>query len=466
MGAASGEIVAERELIARGRLSRELSAHYVLVLASALFGWLMFLAVVLPIDADEAVYHLIAKGMLAGKWPYRDLFDHKTPLIYVWHLPGALGAGIMGERAIAAIMCAASVPVMASLARKHLANERQVVFAVVSFVAFLACPYLGVNANTEAFSLLPLMLAVAAPTAIIAGLLLGVATMTKVVALAFVPVFVLMWGRRFTLVAAGWALVVVVVSLPFMPIWREYLDANIGFNMTYSDQFTPWDRLRVFLIPHPLLVLSALPVWIAAIYGTARERRPLFLVWGACGYLAAKTPGYDFTHYYILLAPPLALLAGQGFDAYLARRPFRLVSPLAVWAAFSAAIVFIVSAASITERDGYEEFAESHSLPGGELYVLGHFSDIYVYSDREPQRRYFFSVPLSVDERLGQKERAALLACLPDVVVVPERSLDLYPLRWATEIEAQYRSRQDYDGGFVLTDPLATCADPSVRDVR
>jgi len=36
-----------------------------------------------PFEKDEGTYATVARGLLDGQLPYRDLFDHKPPLVYV-----------------------------------------------------------------------------------------------------------------------------------------------------------------------------------------------------------------------------------------------------------------------------------------------------------------------------------------------------------------------------------------------
>lgn len=78
--------------------------------AAVLWTWLSLLAFVLPYDPDEAVYSAIASGIVDGRWPYRDLFDHKPPLVYLWYLPAGLGAPVVVERLLATTAVVASFP--------------------------------------------------------------------------------------------------------------------------------------------------------------------------------------------------------------------------------------------------------------------------------------------------------------------------------------------------------------------
>ncbi|MDY6407476.1 MAG: hypothetical protein SPL08_02070 [Pseudomonadota bacterium] len=40
---------------------------------------------------DRPVYQYVGKVMLSGQIPYRDVFDHKGPLVYFWHVLGTVG---------------------------------------------------------------------------------------------------------------------------------------------------------------------------------------------------------------------------------------------------------------------------------------------------------------------------------------------------------------------------------------
>jgi 4-amino-4-deoxy-L-arabinose transferase-like glycosyltransferase len=432
------------------------SASWTVLLFLAVFIWLAFLGFILPVDPDEAVYQIVATGMLDGQWPYRDLFDHKPPLIYVWHVPGALGAGILGERLIAALACAASLPVLGAVARRQSQTPRQVRLTLASYALLLANPFLGVNANTEAFSLLPIVAAFAVSSPLAAGALLGVAVMTKPVALLFLPVLAWHWYRRVPLVLAGVAVIVLAVCLPFAPVWSDFWESNIEFNLRYGREISVLDRLKLFFLVHPLLILGALPVWVAAVVGAFRTRRAILILWAASGYVAAKATGYDFTHYYILLLPPVALLAGLGFDRYLTRRAVRWVSPLSV--SLAASVAFLgVALLSAQADDPFDEFVRSNGeLPPGELYVLGFRSEIYAYAGRQPERRFFFSVPLILSEEWGRTARAELARCPPVVLVIPDED-PLFPVDWSPEIAQLYRVRQEYERGIVLTEPLRPC---------
>jgi hypothetical protein len=285
--------------------------------ALGLFVWLSLLAFWLPYDADESVYRIVASGMLDGKWPYRDLFDHKPPLIYVWYLPGAAAHSLHVERVIASACVAASVVSLAILARRWLLSEGQARFAVLSYVAFLVNPWLAVQTNAEAF-LLPLILgSLAVPSPLVGGMLLGLAVMTKYTAVAFLPVMVLTWGRASWRVGVGLGVVCGVVMVPLIPVFADFWDATARFNSEYGRySYTQYGSRIVLSIValNTTAVLSSLPLWLAAVLSLRHRAPTIALVFGACGLLAVKSEGFNSLHSHALLVAPASLLAARSLD--------------------------------------------------------------------------------------------------------------------------------------------------------
>lgn len=419
-------------------------------------AWLTVLAFVLPYDPDEAVYKIIATGIIEGKWPYRDLFDHKPPVVYFWYLPAGLGASIPLERILAAAMSAASVPIVVVLARRWLAG-RQVALAVGTYVLLLANPFLSVGANAEAFMLLPLVGSLAVPSAFAAGVLLGVAVMTKPVALAFLPMLLLLWHRSTWRVGLGAGVTCLIVSLAFLPVWGDFWDANVLFNFEYGRHLEFWGRLRNLFIPDPPALLGSLPLWYAAMVGAVYQRNRLLWLWALCGLIAVKATGFNFAHYYALLVPPSALLAGIGMDRLLQRRPsLKALGVLSVLA-----IVVVLAGLWFAITPPHQPLLDAVRANDGEVYVLGDRTEIYAHADRQPERRFFYSVPLAVRPDWGREMKRALRECPPDVLVIPYENL--FPMDWSEEVASVYKRRAEFEDGAVLTKPRFMCGMSDVR---
>src|SRR5688500_3169441 len=86
-----------------------------------------------PFEGDEGAYGTIAQQMLNGALPYRDLFDHKPPLVYVWYAACFLlfGENIVAPRIAAAAVWSATT-FLVFLQAKMLLTQRQAYIA--SFV--------------------------------------------------------------------------------------------------------------------------------------------------------------------------------------------------------------------------------------------------------------------------------------------------------------------------------------------
>ena len=119
-----------------------------LISAVALFCWLCFLGFILPADPDESVFKVVARGIVDGRWPYRDLFDNKPPLVYFFYLPTGFGWSIEFERILAAASTATSVMVFAAVAKKW-AIGRQRTMAVASYCLFVGNPFLAAGAHPD-----------------------------------------------------------------------------------------------------------------------------------------------------------------------------------------------------------------------------------------------------------------------------------------------------------------------------
>jgi hypothetical protein len=442
-------------------LSDWLRTERVVAVATGLtFTWLVLLGLVLPFDPDEAVYGVIARGIIEGDWPYRDLFDHKQPLLYLYYLPVGLGASIELERVIAAGFVAVSIPAF-SVAAQRFFDGRKRDWAVIAYALFVASPLIGVRANAEAFLMLPMVASVAAPSPLLAGALLGVAGGTKLVGLSVAPVVFLLWRGSWWKVAVGAGVVALLIALPFVPVMSDFWDANVTFNSDYRDvsfgRFSGPELVRYLLLPSTLVIVAVLPLFVAALAGLAVERRAPVLVWALCAYAATKATGFWFEHYYILLAPPAALLAAHTLHRATERRRILLgLAALSLPAlAVSLAALYYVTAADDGDRSDVTSVIRDHP---GELYILGAASEYYAHAGRHPQRRWFFSAALLTRDEWSDEIRRSIEACPPEVILVADIGT-AWEIDWWRDIAPLYRLRQTYDGlkMVVLAGPQRRC---------
>ena len=407
-----------------------------------------------PLYVDEGVYGSIARGLLDGQIPYRDLFDNKPPLHYLWY---ALSFGLFGDTAVAPRLLAAlalsgTTLLVFAQARLMLSRPAAAYVAATAFALATGISSLNANATSEAYMLLPMTGSLVAFTIamrggrarwfVLAGVLGGVAVLSKPLALWSLLTLggaAIVWGRAHArglrsamLVAGGAAAVGGLVALPFAltGTFDELFDANVRFNLELGADLPLWVRLSEFLqrsLFH--FPLAAAPLVIAGAYGaiTLIRRRPwqhqhLLLPWLIASALGVASSGFFFLHYFMIPLPALALLGGVAFDAFprthaTARRrraawagaaAFVLAGLIAVglnipsYAAATPADRHLVRGGSapraVRENASIEigRYLAEVTRPGDTIYVHGAESSIYFYAGRLPAARYFYDLAILV----------------------------------------------------------------------
>lgn len=368
-------------------------------------------------NVDES--YLAAMGLTIGGGGrlYVDAVDRKPPVLpwlYAvsrWVL-GTVDLRFMRFLVVLAV-AGAAVAVVALVLR--LGGTRSGATAggallVLGTVAFP--PADGQAANFELFALLPasaaVLTAVSARTAsprgrllrlALAGVLVGVAGMIKqpfFVMLAPVGWEVLHARRRWVdrisggvTVLAGTVVAVVLVGLPFGlgDVWHwawvetgDYLDGEVGGIRAVGVLVTV---LVAFGVTH-LPVLA--PAWL----GRHRLRLVDSVVWWwMAGAVIAIIPGFRFiVHYFQLLVPPLALLAGLLLSwADERARRWSLAA-----AGVIAAICVVIAALPVSDagRVGSElvHAIQQRSEPNERVLVWGALPEVYWRSERLPGPRF------------------------------------------------------------------------------
>src|SRR3990170_1736385 len=143
-------------LTARGLRARLLSIAALLALSALP---LLFLAPLFDatLEPDQGGYATIARGWLDGAIPYRDLWDNKGPLLFLWYAASfaSLGESTLSPRVFAALAAGLSVPFVWATARA-LFDRRLAALAAALFALSFLNIYIQVTANAEIFMLLPL----------------------------------------------------------------------------------------------------------------------------------------------------------------------------------------------------------------------------------------------------------------------------------------------------------------------
>ncbi len=421
------------------------------------------LAVVLPqlgapLGYDDSVYVTVVRGIAEGLVPYRDVFDHKPPLIYAWYAavlaiddsPGAIRLSI-------AASLSATVAVTWWTARAYF--ERPVADAVaLAFALTTGLAAVSNNAAPMQLMLLPLTGALGlvlrwhargdARLLVAAGVAGALAGLFKPVVLPNLLVLGLLaiawrrsWADPLRYIAGGLATAAVAFA-PFVALGaaRETFDAVVTFNREYVAATDVWGagerlegglRWALLVQPLTLLVLATVPLLARAsrVGGAATNERERALVlggWFLASLGGAASGGMFLPHYIVQVFPAGALLGGVLFE-WLRATEWRLRTPAVTAGAVLVAALFAPHARVLADYDAHVRrtpavdevaaYLRAEASAGDRLWTSG--PDVYYYAELLPGHRYFFRTPLAIRPSTVATTVAELAAEPPAYIVAP-----------------------------------------------
>ena len=294
---------------------------------------------------------------------------------------------------------------------------------------------------------------------LLAGVLSGAAVMTKPVAIWSVlalGAFALVWSWRrqaalpqrlqpsLLFVAGGFTVLgATLAPLAATGALGDFFDANVAFNLEMGAQQSPEDWWPRLLLALDWLALKAGSLVIAASMGLGaliviarRDRRPeyallaLFAVGVAVG---VSSPGLFFHHHFVPLFPVMALLVGALAHAVATKRRHHslVAAGVAAWitaSVFGMAIIFASSHSAVADEPqttltrvpedrrydvpteqlvsawnsanaALGAYLQQRTTTVDSIFVNGGDtarSPIYLYADRAPAVRHFYSTPFAI----------------------------------------------------------------------
>lgn len=411
-----------------------------------------------PLERDQGVYSVIARGWLEGAIPYRDLWDNKGPVLFLWFVAAfsSLGENAIAPRLLAALAAGAAVPfVWAS--GVTLIGRRAALLAALLFATSFANLFLQANANSEVFMLLPLTAGFWAFTQgarggsmwwfALAGILTALAVLTKQTAAWTLPAYGL-WlivlalrkppeRNRHLAMGAILAFGVTVALLPFAAYFYyhgalyDFLYAVFGFNAAFVGQFPFVLKLIPPLLWHPFPLFGGAALWFLAVLGAVHLCRRsdrqawLILLFLLFSELAAQSVGKNAPHYNVQLLPAAALAGAVGLQVVVDRWRVgrRRLGQVALACLAISLATFALAYAWPTPQDRFEaqyaleEIATAYAQrsiqaeeiadrvaaltePGDYIYEFGRQSEIYFLADRQPATRWLHNRAYAVDEEV------------------------------------------------------------------
>jgi len=389
---------------------------------------------------DAAIFTLIAFRIRAGDMPYRDVWEHKPPGVFL------ADASVQSVFAwldpwtpvwLLSVICAAALGLVVAIALRTNGHPRLAPWCALATTATVAAfPISYGGGETELVAAVPAAIAVVAltrrPGPVVTfgcGALLGLAFSTSwhltpalVVAFALVLFGADRW-RRSLLMGSGGAAVGAAIAawLVIGGAWPDAIDALVSFNLVYREANLADPIVK--LSPSAGAAFLALAALLGLIAMRRRPQRTLFVAaaaWVGLSIVMFVAEGRLGAHYLASIAVPLGILAGPGLALVAPRRSPGMRMAIGVGAQVllaSAALVsgFItvywtqllgdVYAARASDLHGAATFLRSVDC-GDALFVWGHAPEIYYVSGLRPASRYV-SLPALMTEGWATADRVA-----------------------------------------------------------
>jgi hypothetical protein len=420
-----------------------------LILAGAAAARLLALDV--PLERDEGEYAYGGQLLLQGIPPYSAAYNMKFPGIYAAYgvILAVFGESTRGIHTGLLVLNAAGillVYLLGSWASGRLAG----IVAAASYAILSSSPsVLGFAAHATHFIVVPALGGLAlvvrtrerggAGTLFAAGLLLGVAILMKQHAVFFALLGIAdAIGSSRTHRNLGWraalsrggavALGVLVpiaataVYLLRSGVFERFRFWTLEYARVYATQLSPLEGWGSFVRNFPAAVGPSLLLWLLAGAGAIvialrkeRRDRALWIAGLAVCSFVATVPGFWFRpHYFIVLLPVTAMLAGTAVAALGALLVARGMAP--GWGLAACATLFAVAAApplasvgtllakspnemsrSMYGSNPFPEAVEiashiaAHTGPDARIAVIGSEPQIYFYSGRRSATGHIYT---------------------------------------------------------------------------
>ena len=401
-----------------------------------------------PLERDITTYAVVAHEALGGRALYADLWDNKSPLVYVTYGAAELVAGY-GARAIFLLGVFAATATLLGVYRaavRMTGSTGAGLWAAAFWTAVAADQGLQANQpNLEVFMNAALVWAFAEFLAdrrrpLVIGALCAAASLYKLIVLPVVGLclagMIVVARRerelRRAIVDAG--VVVGAIAVPWTAVLgyfaitgraARFNEAVFAYNRAFAGNLASnlVTGVTAYVFPVQFRVVTGIALLsvVGVVWLTATRRRRSAALWSAYAVgteIAVALPGKFYGHYFQLWLPVLATGAAVGVHAIarmtmrLAPPPWRRVLPVAAGAA---ALVAILAWELPTYGQSPDEWSrakyrtdvfvdakrtapviDAALAPGETFFQWGDETELYFYTRRHPPTGLFYGYPMLV----------------------------------------------------------------------
>ncbi len=438
------------------------------------FGLILFIVILLrtsvwllPMQRDAVGYAYIGKEVARGAVPYRDVWDHKPPGVYVLNafvytlFPTLYVPALLATSLLAALLSS----ILLFFLLRFFFSVRTSWVATVLFSIFSNIYVLTVGDNLIEGHMLPILIGFyflfihALRTHkprfyIFSGILLGILFLFKQVGILpiFSCIFYLVWRKQFKAwkeilyICIGVLLALAPVAIYFWhhQALHEAFDAIFIYNVYYSKQGYDFRSLGQSAYYSLQVILATLLFWYFAVIGFFKKGKiqtdVLFVLFFLTSFVGVAMGGrFAFTrHYFLLIYPTLAYFAAKALEAWFSRlrkdRFLKMSASMAIVALILPSLI-VQSQAALS---GLYFRGLLHFKMREAQYLLG--MQNYNFVEEE---KIFYRITAYLKQRVGEN----------DVILDWGAEQEIYMLTNAHAL-TRYFYNFPLNGTFITHDPL------------
>jgi len=435
---------------------------------------------------DEGIYETIGLALRKGRILYTQIWDNKPPLLYYTY--ALVHSNQFLVRSLSLFVGVATLITFFILAKKIFTNKITAGIATGVLVILFGLPsYEGNIANAENFMMLPIIIAglfiyslvdksrpasggyLNTKSLAIAGLLLGVAFLYKIVAIFdfsafFIFLIITTFGNKFSIkivikyISENWQRFLIFALCFLIPFLLsafyflivgglgEYIHAVFQSTVGYVGY------KNTFIIPQGLLITKILLLSFVIVFLFIKRQKfaksTLFvLLWIGFSLFNSFFSQRPYTHYLIVLIPSFALLIGK-IHASREKMPTTIIfAILAVILSFTAIhyfnhwdskgtinyyvnfAEFVTGKKSISNYNSFFDrkttrdteivnYINTHSKSTPSLFVWGNSAQLYPQTNSLPPGRFTVAYHISGIKAYEKETREALAKNYPQFIVI------------------------------------------------
>lgn len=419
-----------------------------------------------PLERDEGEYAYAGQLMLQGIPPYQLAYNMKLPGTYAAYaiMMRVFGESVSGIRIGMLFVLLANTLILFLLTRRLFGLLAATVAAASYTLLVNRLSTMSLDGHATHFivlaSLSGILLLLHAiesqryTTLFLSGFCFGLAFLMKQHGILFAVFGGLFWAWSIWKQSASWRKIIAGeivlaagVVVPFLLtcalIWhtglfRKFWFWTINYAAAYEkilDLSEGWKLLQIILpwVPRPNSIFLMAALGLTAIFWNrcAREEKVFVLSFTSFSLLAV-CPGFYFRpHYFLVLLPAVAMLAGLGISAAYEYLEERAVSPLVAWIPIAIFVISYVAALEgqrkylfqMTPLQVNRQMHAAHGFPEAQVVadyirtrttaqdriaVFGSEPEIYFYSGRHSATGYIYMYPLMENQKFALRMQSAM----------------------------------------------------------